>query len=521
MVRYWNDVVQKPVEDFFSLPSVTDSTAAGLKTLINEEFTSAQIPSSNLIGFASDNTNSMLGRYGGLAALLKQDRPWLIVFGCVCHSFALCATAACEKLPEDVVHFGNAIYNYVAGSSKRQLKLKKCQDFVKVASHAILYPSKTRWLVMENVAKRLLEQWDALLLFFGSEAQEGPKKQQTTAQNIHTGLRTVTFKLYIAFLTHILPVVNGLNVMFQSENVRLHSYLLNIENGLKKILAFFVKREVLYKVRPFDIDLKTPGNFMKLDQVYCGVNFNSICESLKVEKKMDEKILREVRTRILAFYVELCEQVKSRVNYKDPLLNHLVCLNPVVATSGKIQSIVPLYHPFKNILQFDIEKLECEWRDLSSDPDIVAQFKTRAGVPNHEERGVTEMEQSKVVSQDAEEWEDSHSEEDVDISVDIVDDIDPAQFWVYLETVKLENGLSRFPLLPSFMKIVMSLPHSSASAERRFSHLKVIKTPLRNKINASTISSLMHTHRLVKRHGGIKKFRAPHSLLKAARVFKK
>ena len=50
------------------------------------------------------------------------------------------------------------------------------------------------------------------------------------------------------------------------------------------------------------------------------------------------------------------------------------------------------------------------------------------------------MEQSKVVSQDAEEWEDSHSEEDVD-SVDIVDDIDPAQFWVYLETVKLENDL--------------------------------------------------------------------------------
>ena len=51
------------------------------------------------------------------------------------------------------------------------------------------------------------------------------------------------------------------------------------------------------------------------------------------------------------------------------------------------------------------------------------------------------MEQSKVVSQDAEEWEDSHSEDNVDISVDIVDDIDPAQFWVYLETVKLENDL--------------------------------------------------------------------------------
>ena len=130
------------------------------------------------------------------------------------------------------------------------------------------------------------------------------------------------------------------------------------------------------------------------------------------------------------------------------------------------------------------------------------------------------MEQSKVVSEDAEEWEDSHFEEDVDISVDIVDDIDPAQFWVYLETVKLENDLSRFPLLPSFMKIVMSLPHSSASAERRFSHLKVIKNAIK-KPNQINYSSLMHTHCLVKRHGGIKKFRAPHSLLKAARVFKK
>ena len=95
---------------------------------------------------------------------------------------------------------------------------------------------------MENVAKRLLEQWDALQLFFTSESQEHVRKdkQSSTAQNIHMGLRSPTFKLYIAFLAHVLPAVNRLNVMFQSENVRLHCYLLNIESGLKQILTCFI-----------------------------------------------------------------------------------------------------------------------------------------------------------------------------------------------------------------------------------------------------------------------------------------
>ena len=121
------------MEDFFSLPTVIKSTASGLKDVTNEEFSRAGIPSLNMIGFASDNTNSMLGRSGGLAALLRQERPHLIVFGCVCHSFTLCAAAACDKLPEDIVHFANSMYNYVASSPKRQLKLKKCQDFARFA----------------------------------------------------------------------------------------------------------------------------------------------------------------------------------------------------------------------------------------------------------------------------------------------------------------------------------------------------------------------------------------------------
>ena len=42
----------------------------------------------------------------------------------------------------------------------------------------------------------------------------------------------------------------------------------------------------------------------------------------------------------------------------------------------------------------------------------------------------------------------------------------------------------------------MSLPNSSASAERQFPLPKVIKSPVRNKLDPSNIS-LMHVHRFV------------------------
>ena len=168
LVRYYCEKVNEPLEEFFSLPVVEDQTTASLKKLIVEEFEKAQVPMTNIIGFASDNASVMAGKHGGLAALIKKDIPWLNVFGCICHSFALCAAAACDTLDEGIISFAHNVYNFLAFSSKRQNEFKECQDYVEAAKHSILYPSKTRWLVMEQVVKRLLEQWKALNLCFQS-----------------------------------------------------------------------------------------------------------------------------------------------------------------------------------------------------------------------------------------------------------------------------------------------------------------------------------------------------------------
>ena len=63
-------------------------------------------------------------------------------------------------------------------------------------------------------SQRLLEQWDALNLYF----QSMPFYNILTAMSIHEGLRIFKLWLYYLFLGYIILVVNGLIMEFQSKS---------------------------------------------------------------------------------------------------------------------------------------------------------------------------------------------------------------------------------------------------------------------------------------------------------------
>ena len=64
LVRYFSQKLQKPTEDYFSMPVVSDAIAEGLKTLIIQEITKAGIPIINIIAIASDNASVISGPIG-------------------------------------------------------------------------------------------------------------------------------------------------------------------------------------------------------------------------------------------------------------------------------------------------------------------------------------------------------------------------------------------------------------------------------------------------------------------------
>ena len=73
----------------------TDALYRPVKKLLNDK----KIPLTNLVGFAADNCATMMGSASGFQAQLKADLPNVFVLGCVCHSFALCASHVSDQLP--------------------------------------------------------------------------------------------------------------------------------------------------------------------------------------------------------------------------------------------------------------------------------------------------------------------------------------------------------------------------------------------------------------------------------------
>ncbi len=146
-----------------------DATSQTLYSNVVNFFNDNGIPyKNNLIGFAADGANSMLGEHHSLSSLLQADIPHLFVMKCICHSYALCASNACLKLPRSIKELARDIYSYFSCIPKRVGELEEFQKFVNVKPHKILHPSQTRWLSLHMVVSRLLEQYNEMPLSFTS-----------------------------------------------------------------------------------------------------------------------------------------------------------------------------------------------------------------------------------------------------------------------------------------------------------------------------------------------------------------
>lgn len=80
-----------------------DARAQDIFDKITKYFEDKQIPyKENLIGFASDGANVMTGKHNSVMSRLKEEIPNIFLMRCICHSFHLCASTACENYPGEL-----------------------------------------------------------------------------------------------------------------------------------------------------------------------------------------------------------------------------------------------------------------------------------------------------------------------------------------------------------------------------------------------------------------------------------
>lgn len=439
------------VEDIFlGLIPVPDGTADGLYRTIVDFFIKYNVDwKQNLIGFASDGASCMMGVHNSLSTKLKSHIPNLFLMKCTCHSFVLCANYACEKLPEAVELLARDIYTYFHQSYKRQNEFTQFQNFVAVKPHKMLQPSHTRWLSLHSVVKRILEQYNALLLYF---TDMHLNHKVSIAESILKRLKDPSIKLYYQFLDFVLAFFKTLNLEMQSETVKIHTLYSNIESVLKSLLDCYLDRSYLEMTPLENIQYRNPHYFQPLENLYLGAN---IMASLANDTHhLTETEMANFRKHCLEFFIESCKQIYNRFNPKDSsmqILKKIKIISPSEVLSKKHNSIAPLAVEFPNLIkQNELNDIDVEWR-LLRNVDI---------------RDLVEMNIS--------------------------------NFWKKISEMKTSDDTPLFPKLCKFVYYIFTLPHSSATVERIFSQVNLNKTKIRNKLSTDTLQGILHTKQLLK-----------------------
>lgn len=432
------------VKDYFlQLIPIHSATAQSMYDAVTHFFIKYQVPYiDNLIGFASDGANAMMGNNNSLRTLLAKDIPNIFVMKCICHSLALCCNYACLKLPDVVEKLVRSIYNFMNQSFKRQKEFQEFQKFHDLKPHKMLQQSQTRWLSLEAVVSRVLEQYEALKSYFRLQDFENDTLNNDKARQIYVQLNNPVNELYLEFLHFILPVIIDLNKEYQSQNPKLFLLYSRMESSYKFVLSCYIKPDILNSIEISKLQFRNPINFLPTDSLYFGPKV-VIAFQKKILNDSDKKIFQ---TNCLNFYCELLKQFHQRFPFNSNEVLALKELNFFDPNNiFKVQSLGPVANYFGSFVK-NINELDREWRLFQN-----SDYKSHLNIVDH------------------------------------------VAFWETNLKVKRGDNNLLFPELYNFVKLLLSLPHSSACVERIFSVINLNKTKTRNRLSTETLCGLLHT----------------------------
>jgi hypothetical protein len=157
------------------------------------------------------------------------------------------------------------VYTFFGYSSKRQSKFIQFQQFTDTELHKLLHPSATRWLSLENVVNRVLEQWSALTLYFH---EKWLNEKLLAAEQIHQGLNDPFVKMYFLFLKWILAKFNKMNVYFQSDKMVLTDMDEVIRGTYRDLLVCFLDRAYVFSKELNEINPSDKTRYKQKRAIY-------------------------------------------------------------------------------------------------------------------------------------------------------------------------------------------------------------------------------------------------------------
>lgn len=329
---------------------------------------------------------------------------------------------------------------YISGSAKRTAILQEIQDYFGEQKKKILKLADTRWLALHQCVVRMLDCWNSLSHYFLLAVSEDHLK---SAEVILESLNNNVVKAYFYFLKYSLNLFNSFNAMFQTKSIIIHEMYSNSIRLLKMISQNFIKPEYLMTDKLDQLSFTDPKNYLRESEIFVG----SECEEFI--KTFPKPIFTDFKNTCLKFYVKAAQEIAVRLPINNQLFQEFQFLDPNICLNPKNYNKSNQLDNSKEIFGSYIDKYKVveELREIP-------YFFNNEQIENFKKMSITEM-------------------------------------WHEISTVKdFTSDNYKFNNICILAKMILTLPHSNASAERIFSIVTDVKTKKRNRIGDNTLNSV-------------------------------
>ena len=317
---------------------------------------------------------------------------------------------------------------------------------------------------MGNSLDSILIQWNCFDEFLQSliddKKENGfTKKQVENLISIREYFNHNDFKFFFLILKFIVDELNSMNKTFQNQKCQLHLLFPLSRKLINTFIDLIYKPNVKLLIEsPLQLknNLASSKNFLEDDifinnlKNYIDFEQNFIEFTVSIEKlnpetlSMSKKLISQITIQILK-YLPINDKIAEAFQLLDP------------RKKFRVQTNFPLF------------------RD-----QLLKKFIICYGFENYE--SVLKEYKEFIQTEDSElpiNFEKYISKKTINFKVE--------KFW-------LERNIQedwRFKLLSNFFINLMIIPHSNMHVESMFSHVKNIKTPMRNSLDVSTVTSLL------------------------------
>ena len=386
--------------------------------------------------------------------LLQKENESLFSLNDPCHSLNLIVKNSLETLPKEVLEFIDGIHSHFK-SPQRRAVLARIQRENNLEVLSLKPYIKTRWLSLGNSLQRLINIWESLVLYTECLNKEKPKMRPKSYDNqlqaldskvMNSLLRDPAFYAKIVYIYSMIKEINNTNERLQGHSLSITTLKPKVMECYNFLLSMIVRPEKLdFSTREFisinwnDVTLRNEW-FLDSEDLFNYLLNEFSLQSFKVLKVLSPKQKEDVYTTIAEFMAKVLTLFPKKINLNHKLFNLVDCIEMEGDYQITKDKFLELGKYFNVIDETNLEKFQKEIIKVLSNHRL-KEFKRLAGG-------------------------------------------DTLKLWDLI-------GFKELELLQKLIVVVHSLPTTSASIEQSFSIMKLYKTEKRNRLQESTLESLM------------------------------